>query len=117
LSEIKAVTSYSDREPIRDDRADLRDAYQRGRDDARAARRRHPFLMTLTVLVAAVGLVVLALAAVNGSFGGAGQVMDRSLATAADKAEPAARNAADKAGQAVRDVTAQDRTNPAATPR
>jgi hypothetical protein len=117
LSEIKAVTSYSDRDAIRDERADLRDAYQRGRDDARASRRRHPFLMTLTILVAAVGLIVLALAAVNGSFGSAGAVMDRSLATAADKAEPAARNAADKASQAVRSAANQDRTDPAATPR
>ncbi len=111
------MTSYSDRDAIRDERADLREAYQRGRDDARAARRRHPFLMTLTVLIAAVGLVVLALAAVNGSFGGAGAVMDRNLATAASKAEPAVRDAAGKAGQAVRDATAKDRTDPAAPSR
>lgn len=109
------MTSYSDRDVIPDEeRTDLRAAYQRGREDARAARRRHPFLMTLTVLIAAVGLVVLALAAVNGSFGGAGEMLDRNLATAADKAEPAVRDAAGKASQAVRDATTQDRTDPAA---
>lgn len=92
----------------RDEATDLREAYERGRRDAQKARRRHPVAMTITVIAAAVGIVVLALAAVNGSFSGAGVVVDRNLATAAVQAEPAVRNAADQAGQAVKNVTQGD---------
>jgi len=91
------VTSMSDRDH---ERSDLRQAYEMGRNDARRARRRHPVLMTLLVLAAAVGLIVMALAAVNGSFGTAGQVVDRNLSTAADQAGPAVQNA----GEAVRNA-------------
>lgn len=104
------MTSYSDRD---EDRSELREAYEMGRRDARRTRRRHPVLMTLTVLVAAIGLIFLALAAVNGSFGGAGEVVDQNLATAAEQAEPVVRSAAAEAGGAVRDVTNSDRTDPA----
>jgi len=97
--------------------ADLREAYERGRKDARAARRRHPVLMTLTVLAAVVGVVLLALAAVNGSFRGAGEVVDENLAMAADRAEPAVRDAAGDArrtiGDAASGVTSDDRTETA----
>jgi hypothetical protein len=97
------VTSYSDRDHIRhEENTDLREAYERGRQDAKRARRRHPVVMTFLIVAAAVGLIVMALAAVNGSFSGAGTVVDRGLATAADKAEPAVRDAASQAGQAVR---------------
>ena len=104
------MTSLSDRDAIRrdairgDEAADLRDAYERGRKDARRARRRHPIAMTFTIIAAAVGIIVLALAAINGSFSGAGTVVDQNLATAADKAEPAVQGAATEAGQAVRDA-------------
>lgn len=101
------MTSYSDRDA---ERSDLRQAYELGRRDARKQRRRHPILMTFIVIAAAVGLVVMALAAVNGSFSGAGTVVDQNLATAADQAEPVVRGAAADAGQAVRDVTSTDRT-------
>lgn len=104
------VTSYSDRD---EERRDLRQAYEMGRRDARQARRRHPLLMTLMVVVAAAGLIFLALAAVNGSFGGAGEMVDQNLATAAEQAEPVVRSAAAEAGEAVRDVTNSDRTDPA----
>ena len=105
------MTLYSDREHARhDDRADLREAYERGRRDARMARRRHPVLMTLGVIAAAIGVVLLALAAVNGSFGSAGAVVDQNLATATDQAKPVVSDAAAKAGQAVRDATTADRT-------
>lgn len=95
------MTSYSDRDHPR---SDLRRAYELGRNDARRARRRHPVLMTLLILAAAVGLIVTALAAVNGSFGSAGSVVDQNLATAADRAAPVVENAAADAGQAVRNV-------------
>ena len=101
------MTSYSDRDA---ERSDLRQASELGRRDAVKQRRRHPILMTFLVVAAAVGLIVMALAAVNGSFGGAGTVVDQNLATAADQAEPAVRSAAAEAGQAVRDVTSTDGT-------
>ena len=105
------MTSYSDRDTIRrDEAADLREAYERGRKDARDARRRHPVAMTLTVIAAAIGIIILALAAVNGSFSGAGTVVDQNLATAATKAEPAVRDAATQAGQAVYNPTSKATT-------
>ncbi|RAK64986.1 hypothetical protein [Phenylobacterium kunshanense] len=104
------MTSYSDRDH---DRADLRQAYEMGRKDARRARRRHPLLMTLLFVAAAVGVVLVALAVVNGSFGDAGVVVDQNLATAADKAEPAVRDAAAEASAAVRQATDNDGTNSA----
>lgn len=101
------MTSYSDHDA---QRSDLRQAYELGRRDAVKGRRRHPVLMTFTVIAAAIGLIVMALAAVNGSFSGAGTVVDQNLATAADQAEPVVRNAAAEAGQAVRGVTDRDGT-------
>jgi cytochrome bd-type quinol oxidase subunit 1 len=101
------MTSYSDRD---DERSDLRKAYELGRRDAQKQRRRHPVLMTFTVIAAAIGLVVMALAAVNGSFSGAGTVVDQNLATAADQAEPVVKGAAAGAGQAVRDATTTEGT-------
>ena len=91
-------------------RQDLREAYDRGRRDERAARKRHPLFMTLMFLAAAVGVALLALAAVNGSFGGGGQVVDQNLTVAADRAEPVVRGAAEGASQAVKDATSTKRT-------
>ena len=83
-------------------RADLRHAYERGRLDERARRRRHPIFMTLTFACAAVGLVALVLAATMGSFERGGAMIDNGLAIAANRAGPAARQAADSARQTVR---------------
>jgi len=80
--------------------ADLREAYDRGRRDERGRRRRHPIGMTLTFAFALVGLVVLVLAAVNGSFGRAGESIDRGLTMA----RPAASQAAGTAGEQLRDA-------------
>lgn len=91
------------------DRADLREAYERGRRDERASRRRRPVLMTFTFIAAAIGVVLLALAAINGSFAGAGGVVDQNLSIAANRAEPAVRSAASDAGQSLRDA-AQPKT-------
>jgi hypothetical protein len=110
------VTSYSDRNHVHDDRAELREAYERGRIDQKRLRRRHPVIMTFLVLAAAIGLVIVALAAVNGSFGSAGQVVDQNLTTAADKAQPAVQNAAAQASEAVRGATTSDRTAQPAQP-
>lgn len=96
---------YAQAADVRADiKADLREAYERGRSDERAARKRHPIAMTVTVAAAAVGLVVMGLAAVNGSFSRAGGVVDQNLTVAADKAEPVVRDAASNAGQSLRDA-------------
>jgi len=81
--------------------ADAQAAYERGRQDERAARQRRPVLMTLLFLCAAAGAAILGVAAWEGSFGRGGQVVDRSLSAAADQAEPAVRGAAADARQAI----------------
>jgi len=91
------------------DKADLREAYERGRNDEKARRKRHPIGMTLTFAAAAVGVVVLALALVNGSFAGAGAQVDQGLQIA----KPAASQAASNAGDQLRDAAAQARSKAA----
>jgi hypothetical protein len=98
------------------DRADLRTAYERGRQDERASRRRHPVAMTLTVIAAIIGVVLLALAAFNGSFTRAGGVVDQNLTVAADRAEPAVRDAAADAGQSLRDAGSSVKTKTTENP-
>jgi hypothetical protein len=96
-------------------KVDLREAYDRGRRDERAARKRRPILMTITFVLALIGVAILALAAVNGSFTRAGGVIDEQLNIAAQRAGPAARQAASNAGQSLRDAgrTARSRATPA----
>jgi hypothetical protein len=84
--------------------ADLREAYERGRRDERASRRRHPIGMTFTFLFAAVGLVLLVLAGVNGSFATAGAQVDEKLQLAANRAGPAVSQAASDAQSKVADA-------------
>lgn len=93
-----------ERAPDALDKADLREAYERGRSDERARHKRHPLLMTLTFLLALVGVVLLALAAANGSFRRAGGVVDQQLNVAADRAAPAVGEAASDAGQSLREA-------------
>lgn len=89
----------------RDSRSrDLRRIYEMGRRDEKADRPRHPLGMTVLVLAAAIGFVLLALVAVNGSFSSAGSVVDQNLSVAADRAT-----------QAVHDATSQDGTQTPAT--
>jgi hypothetical protein len=99
-----------DKAPDALDKADLREAYERGRRDERAARKRHPLLMTVTFALALVGAALLALAAVNGSFMRAGGVVDEKLNVAADRAGPAVNEAASNAGQSLRDAGGQVRS-------
>ena len=88
---------------------DLREAYERGRRDERGARKRHPVVVTLTVVAAVVGVGALALAAVNGSFGRAGGVVDDSLATAVTQARPQVDDAAGQAAKSLHDAGAAAR--------
>jgi hypothetical protein len=83
---------------------ELRDAYERGRKDEAGRHKRNWLTTILTWLLALVGVVVLALAALNGSFQRGGAVIDQQLSIAADQAEPAIREAASDAGEAIQDV-------------
>jgi hypothetical protein len=88
-------------------KADLREAYERGRRDERSLRRRHPVGMTLLFIAAAAGAILIGLAVANGSFTRAGGVVDQNLTTAANRAEPAVRDAAASAGQSIKDAGAK----------
>lgn len=88
------------RSPDGPEKTDLREAYEHGRRDERARRKRHPLGMTFTFAFALVGLAILVLALLNGSFGRAGEVVDHGLSIAADRAPAAAASA----GQTVRDA-------------
>lgn len=87
------------------DKADLREAYEHGRRDERARRKRHPVGMTVTFVLAIFGVVMVALAIANGSFGAAGDQVDHSLMIARAQAAPVASQAADNASQKLRDAT------------
>jgi hypothetical protein len=89
---------------IKEAQADVREAYERGRRDERASRKRHPIFMTFTFIAAICGVVLLALAAVNGSFTRGGDVADQNLKAAVNQAEPQVRGAASQAGQSLRDA-------------
>lgn len=96
--------SRAERLDLQEIQADVREAYERGRKDERASRRRHPVVMTLTFAAAACGVALLALAAINGSFAGGGSVADQNLNAAVNRAEPQVRDAASQAGQSLRDA-------------
>jgi hypothetical protein len=87
--------------------ADLREAYERGRRDERSARRRHPLGMTVTFVLAFIGLALLVLAGINGSFAGGGQVVDQNLQTAMNRTAPAVSQAAGDAQAKVADAASR----------
>jgi hypothetical protein len=101
-----AALSRAEQLDLKEVQADVREAYERGRKDERASRRRHPIFMTLTFVAAICGVALLALAAINGSFSGGGAVADQNLDAAVNKAEPQVRDAAGQAGQSLRDAGA-----------
>jgi hypothetical protein len=81
----------------------LRRAYDRGRRDERARRKRGPGSMILSLLVftaAAAGVFVIYLGVSEGSFSKAGRVVDNSVASAARTTRHTARQAANQVGDA-----------------
>jgi hypothetical protein len=82
----------------------IRDAYERGRKDERASRKRHPFIMAGLMVLAAAGASLITLAAVTGSFGEGGAVADTRLAEAADNAAPVVDQAITRTQEAARDA-------------
>ncbi len=99
-----SALSRAEQLDVKEAQADVREAYERGRRDERASRKRHPIFMTFTFIAAICGVVLLALAAVNGSFTRGGDVADQNLQAAVSKAEPQVRGAASQAGQSLRDA-------------
>jgi hypothetical protein len=71
-------------------------AYERGRKDERAARKRHPVIMTGLFVLAIAGASLMTLAAMNGSFSGGGAVADHQISAAV----PVVQGAVSSAGQA-----------------
>jgi hypothetical protein len=111
-----ASLARAERVDLKEAQADVREAYERGRKDERASRRRHPVFMTLTFAAAACGLTLLALAMINGSFAGGGSVADQSLNAAVNRAEPQVRDAASQAGQSLRDAGVKAKAKVAGAP-
>ncbi len=75
-------------------KAELREAYQRGRRDERARRRRSTLIMLSLSVAALAGAGMLAVSVWQGSFSGGGAVVDQQIAYAADTAQPKLRAAA-----------------------
>jgi hypothetical protein len=82
----------------------IREAYERGRRDERAARRRHPFIMAGLLVLASAGASLITLAAMTGSFGEGGAVADMRLAQAADNTAPVIDEAITNTQEAARGV-------------
>lgn len=96
--------AYNERVARENERA-VQDAYNKGRRDERASRKRHPFIMAALFILAAVGGVVVSVAVINGgSFSRGGQVVDQNLAVAADRAEPVVRQAGAQAQQSINEA-------------
>ncbi len=89
---------------------DGREAYlaglAEGRREERRRRRGHPIIAALVALVAVAGAAALALAAHEGSFARGGQVVDNSIAAAADQTKAAGQTAVVQTGQAIQDAGA-----------
>jgi hypothetical protein len=83
--------------------ADMRRAYDHGRQDERSTRRRGGFglLGFVLVLVAAVGVILLVFAIREGSFSAGGAVVDNKLVQATSGVAPALDSAASKTGTAL----------------
>lgn len=82
-----------------------RDAYERGRAEERAARKRNPLLSILIALAAVLGLAVLTLYFINGgSFSGAGRDLDQAAGVAGEQAREAGRELADETGEGLQDL-------------
>jgi hypothetical protein len=83
-----------------------RKAYAQGRRDEHIRHRGHPFIALLLLLAAGAAGFVAYLAVREGSFTGAGQVLDRNIATATTTAGQATQQASGRAGAALQNAGA-----------
>lgn len=81
-------------------KADLRRAYDRGREDERKRHHSHPILGLVIAAAAVIGIGAIYMGFHEGSFSRAGQVVDSNLAVAADKTQVASQGAAQKVADA-----------------
>ena len=92
-----------DAQAVRVDRGAINDAYDRGRREERLRHRGSPLLALITAILVILALVVLVLAIQNGSFSGAGAVIDGWIRTPVQNAADKTGNALQNAGQNLKD--------------
>jgi hypothetical protein len=121
-SEGRVIRDDADvRESVTITDKELRDAYDRGRRDEASRHHRNWLWVIVEALLALVGVIILVLAALNGSFERGGRVVDEQLSIARVEAGPTIRNAASDAGTAIQNardnnnLSPQTNTAPAAT--
>jgi hypothetical protein len=85
-------------------KAELDEAYERGRRDGRARRRGSPALGLILFILAIVGVSAIVMAVRYGSFTAAGQAVDATVSSASQRASAPVRNAADRAGDALQNA-------------
>jgi hypothetical protein len=85
-------------------KADVDNAYDRGRHDQGVRRRRHPIGMLLLVVLALIGVFAIIMPVQYGSFAAAGAAVDDAFASAGQSASTPVRGAADKAGDALQNA-------------
>lgn len=90
---------------------ELRDAYERGRRDEASRHHRNWLWVIVEALLAVAGVIVLVLAALNGSFERGGRVIDEQLSIARVEAGPTIRNAASNANNAIQNARDNNATN------
>lgn len=109
-SEGRVIRDDADvRESVTITDKELRDAYDRGRRDEASRHHRNWLWVIVEALLAVVGVIILVLAALNGSFERGGRVVDEQLSIARVEAGPTIRNAASDAGTAIQN--ARDNSN------
>ncbi len=83
-------------------RADIADAYERGRREARSRRRGSPLLTLIILLLVLVGAGIIYLTVRQGSVSGAGQVVDQSVQAPVREAADRIGNGLQNAGETVK---------------
>jgi hypothetical protein len=92
---------------VKSSRAEINAAYASGRESERRRRRGSPFinLIVFSAILVAGGLIYLAVR--HGSFSGGGAAVDRSLDSVAHTVDAPIKNAAENAGEALRNAGRQ----------
>jgi len=99
----EVAAARQDGAAARVDRGAINDAYDRGRREERLRHRGSPLLGLVTFILVVIALAVLVLAVRNGSFAGAGAVIDRLIQAPVQGAADKAGNALQNAGQNLKD--------------
>jgi len=112
-SEGRVIRDDADvRESVTITDKELRDAYDRGRRDEASRHHRNWLWVIVEALLALVGVIILVLAALNGSFERGGRVVDEQLSIARVEAGPTIRNAASDAGTAIQNARDNNNLSP-----